>query len=113
MQWVIVLLAILTIFWGLRFTATLNLRATWSANTKSDMKEYRPYRKEGTRTWIGTLPHPKTSHNFSVTVPDQSSGNLKLVLTAVDTNNNESTDSSPVTYRYNLDPFPPVAPRSL
>lgn len=98
MKWVVVLLACTTIFCGYAFGATLNLRATWTANTEADMREYRLYRTDGTRTLIGTILHPNTSHNFSVTVPDQSSGTLRFVLTAVDTNNNESADSSPATY---------------
>jgi len=113
MKWVIVLLAFITIFSGSAFGATLNLRATWTANTETDMRDYRLYRTDGTRTLIGTISHPNTSYNFSVTVPDLSSGTLRFVLTAVDTNNNESLDSSPASYSYNLDTIPPAAPRNL
>ena len=113
MKWVIILLAFITIFPGSAFGATLNLRATWTANTEADMREYRLYRTDGTRTLIGTIAHPNTSHNFSVTVPDQSSGTLRFVLTAVDTNNNESLDGSPASYSYNLDTIPPAAPKNL
>ncbi len=95
------------------FAATLNLKATWTANTEPDMKEYRLYRTDGTRSLIGTIPHPNTSYNFSVTVPDQSAGTLTFVLTAVDTNNNESADSAPASYSYNLDTVPPAAPKNL
>jgi hypothetical protein len=77
------------------------------------MRDYRLYRTDGTRTLIGTIPHPNTSYNFSVTVPDQSSGTLRFVLTAVDTNNNESLDGSPASYSYNLDTIPPAVPRNL
>jgi hypothetical protein len=86
------------------FGATLSLKATWTANTESDMKEYRLYRTDGTRTLVGATPHPNTSYPFAVTVPDGSSGTLKFVLTAVDTNNNESTDSNLATYNYDLRP---------
>ncbi|MCX7635465.1 MAG: hypothetical protein N2Z74_06940 [Syntrophales bacterium] len=95
------------------FAATLNLRATWTANTEPDMKEYRLYRTDGTRTLIGIIPHPNTSYSFSVNVPDQSAGTLTFVLTAVDTNNNESSDSLPASFNYNLDTIPPTAPRNL
>lgn len=98
---------------GSSFAATLNLKATWTANTEPDMKEYRLYRTDGTRTLIGTIPHPNTSYNFSVTVPDQSAGTLTFVLTAVDTNNNESADSAPASYTYNLDTVPPAPPKNL
>ena len=113
MKWVIILLAFITIFSGSAFGATLNLRATWTANTESDMKEYRLYRTDGTRALIGTIPHPTISYNFSITVPDQSSGTLTFVLTAIDTNNNVSLDGSPASYSYNFDTIPPTAPRNL
>lgn len=110
----IVIVILLSLFiCGYSFGATLNLKATWTANTEPDMKEYRLYRTDGTRTLIGTIPHPNTSYNFSVTVPDQSAGTLTFVLTAVDTNNNESADSAPASYTYNLDTVPPAAPKNL
>ncbi len=86
------------------FGATLNLTGTWIANTEPDMKEYRLYRTDGTRTLIGTTPHPNTSYPFAVTVTDGSSGTLLFVLTAVDINNNESVDSTVATYNYDLSP---------
>jgi hypothetical protein len=52
-------------------------------------------------------------NNFSATVPDQSAGTLTYVLTAVDTNNNESPDSAPATYTYNLDTTAPISPKNL
>lgn len=113
MKWIILFVISLIFFCESAIGATLNLRATWTANTEPDMKEYRLYRTDGTRTLIGTIAHPNTSYNFSVTVPDQSSGTLKFVLTAVDTNNNESADSAPATYSYNLDTTPPAAPKAL
>ena len=98
---------------GSTFGASLNWRATWTANTETDMKEYKLYRTDGTRTLIGTVAHPTTSHNFSVTVPDGSTGTLRFVLTAVDTNNNESADSLTASYPYNTDATPPAVPRNL
>lgn len=113
MKWMILVLVIVMIFCGSAFGATLNLRATWTANTESDMKEYKLYRTDGTRTLIGTIPHPTTSYNFSVTVPDNSSGTLTFVLTAIDTNNNESLDSTPASHSYNIDTIPPGSPKNL
>jgi lipopolysaccharide export system protein LptC len=113
MKWMTLILVIVIVFCGSAFGATLNLRATWTANTEQDMKEYRLYRTDGTRTLIGTITHPTTSYNFSVTVADNSSGTLTFVLTAVDTNNNQSSDSTPASYSYNLDTIPPTSPRNL
>jgi len=106
-------LVVVLIFYGSAFGATLNLKAAWTANTEPDMKEYRLYRTDGTRTLIGTITHPNTSYNFSVTVADNSSGTLIFVLTAVDTNNNESLDSVPASYSYNLDTISPISPKNL
>ena len=86
------------------FGATLNLTATWTVNTESDMKEYRLYRTDITRTQIGTAPYPNTSLPFTVTVPDGSAGTLLFVLRAVDTSNNESLDSNSAAYNYDLRP---------
>ena len=113
MKWMAVILVTSLIFCGSAFGATLSLKATWTANTESDMKEYRLYRTDGTRALVGTIPHPTTSYNFSVIVPDQSAGSLTYVLTAIDTNNNESNDSTPATYSYNLDTTPPSSPKNL
>lgn len=94
--------------------ATLNLRATWTANTEPDMKEYRLYRTDGTRTLIGTILHPATSYDFTTSVPDTPvTGTCTFVLTAVDTNNNQSPDSLPASYNYNLDSIPPGRPAGL
>jgi hypothetical protein len=106
-------LVIVMFFCGSAFGATLNLRATWTPNGETDMKEYRLYRTDGTRTLIGTIPHPTTTYNFSVTVPDQSAGTLTFVLQAVDTNNNTSPDSLPASYSYNSDTVPPARPSGL
>ena len=82
--------------------ATLSLTARWTANTDLDMKEYRLYRTDGTRTLVGSTPHPNTSYPFTVTVQDGSVGTLIFVLTAVDTQNYESADSNLASYSYDL-----------
>src|SRR4030042_5320431 len=84
------------------FGATLNLTATWTLNTEPDIREYRLYRTDQTRTLLGTTPHPNSSYPFTVTVPDGSSGTLLFVATAVDTSNYESADSNKASYSYNL-----------
>ncbi len=108
-----VILVATLLFCGPALGATVSLKATWTANTESDMKEYRLYRTDGARTLVGTIPHPTTLYNFSATVPDGSAGTLTFVITAVDLNNNESTDSIPATYPYNLDTIPPASPKNL
>jgi fibronectin type 3 domain-containing protein len=113
MKRIVLVLLIVVAMSGSAFGATLNLRATWTANTESDMKEYKLYRTDGTRTLIGTIAHPTATYNFSVTVPDGSSGTLRFVLTAVDNNNNTSADSTAATYNYNLDSVPPAVPKNL
>ncbi|NWG04108.1 MAG: hypothetical protein HXY44_14740 [Syntrophaceae bacterium] len=113
MKWMVIILLVFMLVCGSAFGATLNLKATWTANTEPDMKEYRLYRTDGTRTLIGTITHPTTSYNFSVTVTDGSSGTLTFVLTAVDTNNNQSADSATASYSYNLDTTPPTSPKNL
>ena len=98
-------LVLVMIFCESAFGATLNLTATWTANSETDMKEYRLYRTDVPRILIGTTPHPNTSYGpFPITVQDGSYGTLTFVLTAVDTQDNESSDSSPVTYNYDLRP---------
>jgi len=84
------------------FGANLNLTATWTLNTEPDIREYRLYRTDGTRTLLGTTPHPNSSYPFTVTVPNGSSGTLLFVVTAVDTMSNQSADSNPASYPYNL-----------
>ena len=95
------------------FAYTLNLKATWTGNTEPDMKEYRLYRTDGTRTLIGTIAHPTTVFNFSQTVADNTSGTMKFVLVAVDTNNNVSLDSTEASYNWNSDIVPPTSPKQF
>ncbi len=84
------------------FGATLKLTASWTLNTEPDIKEYRLYRTDITRTLLGVTPHPNNSYPFTVTIPDGSSGTLTFAITAVDSSNYESADSSPASYPYNL-----------
>ena len=111
MKWMAMVLVSVIIFCGSAFGATLNLKATWTANSELDMKEYKLYRTDGSRSLIGTITHPTTTYNFSVTVPDLSSGTLTFVLTAVDTSNNESLDSTAASYNYDL--AAPTPPKNL
>ena len=111
MRWIAITLLVSMVFCGSAFGATLNLKATWTANTEADMASYKLYRTDGTRTLIGTISHPSTSYNFSVTVVNNSSGTLTFVLTAVDTTGNESADSVAASFPYDL--LAPTAPKSL
>ena len=113
MKRIALILLVIVAFSGSAFGANLNLKAAWTANTETDMKEYKLYRTDGTRSLVGTIAYPTTSYNFSVTVADGSKGTLTFVITAIDTNNNESLDSTLASYPYNLDTTPPVAPRNL
>jgi hypothetical protein len=89
--------------------ATLNLRAAWTANTESDMKEYRLYRTDGGRSLIGVVSHPIASYGFSATVPGHNAGNMTFVVTAVDRENNESPDSNVSI----PDAAPPAPPKNV
>jgi hypothetical protein len=96
------------------FSATLNLKATWTPNTESDMAGYNLYRTDGTRLKLNPalIPHPPVlPYNFSVTVPDNSSGTMTFILTAVDTTGNESLDSATASKIYDL--VPPSKPIGL
>jgi len=105
----IILLAISIIMLAsVAISADLNLRATWTANTEPDMASYRLYRTDGTRSLIGTISHPTTQYDFTITVPDRSEGRLRFVLTAVDTSNNESGDSNEANYPFDF--APPAVP---
>ena len=89
--------------------ATLSLTARWTPNTDPDMAGYNLFRTDGTRVKINStlIPFrtggsPTATYNFSVTVPDQSAGTLTFVLDAVDSSNNQSTDSNLAAYNYDL-----------
>jgi hypothetical protein len=114
MKWIAIVLMLLVVFCEAALGATLNLKATWTANTESDMAGYNLYRTDGTRTKINStlIPHPPSlPYSFSVTVSDGSSGTLTFVLTAVDTDNNESVDSAPASFYYDF--VKPAAPKNL
>ena len=120
MKWMTLVLVAVMFFCGSALGANLSLKATWTPNTESDMAGYNLYRTDGTRTKINvtlipflTSGSPTSLYNFTVTVPDNSAGALTYVLTAVDTNTNESFDSTPASYSYNLDTIPPSSPKNL
>jgi len=114
MKWIALALVLSMVVCEAAWGATLNLKATWTANTESDIAGYNLYRTDGTRTKVNStlIPHPPSlPYSFSVTVPDGSSGTLTFVLTAVDTANNESVDSTPASYSYDF--VSPSAPKNL
>jgi hypothetical protein len=120
MKWVVIATMMFMVICGPALGATLNLKATWTPPTTNadgtpltDLASYKLYRTDGTRTLISTIQAPSSSYNFSVTVADQSAGTLTFVITAVDTNNNESVDSNTASYSYNLNTVPPSAPKNL
>lgn len=90
--------------------AIINLRATWTANIETDLAGYNLYRTDGTRLKINPtlIVIPAVQYDFSVTVPDNSTGTMTFVLTAVDTTGNESPDSLTASRVYDL--VPPVRP---
>ena len=109
----IILLAIsLILMASVSWAASLNLKATWTPNTETDMAGYNLYRTDGTRLKINTIliVHPPTlPYLFVITVPDNSQGTATFVLTAVDTTGNESDDSNTVPFVYDvLKPVKPV-----
>jgi hypothetical protein len=110
MKRIILIVLALILTSTLVFGASLNLRATWNLSPEPDMALYRLYRTDGARSLLGTITHPTATYDFSVTVADGSQGTLTFVLTAIDTNNNESLDSVPVPFAYNLDVIPPLRP---
>lgn len=111
----ILLLAIsLVLLASVAWSASIPLKATWTPNTEADMAGYNLYRTDGTRLKLNPtlITHPPTlPYNFIVTVPDNSSGTMTFVLTAVDAMGNESVDSVVVNKVYDL--IPPVRPIGL
>src|SRR3990172_6332966 len=103
MKLILVVLAILLTV-GMAEAAILNLRATWVSNTETDLAGYNLYRTDGTRLKINPalILIPLVQYNFSVTVPDNSTGTMTFVLTAVDAMGNESLDSNTASRLYDL-----------
>lgn len=93
--------------------AIINLRATWTANIETDLAGYNLYRTDGTRLKINPtlIVIPAVQYDFSVTVPDNSTGTMTFVLTAVDATGNESPDSLAASRVYDL--VPPVRPAGV
>jgi hypothetical protein len=105
------ILAILAIFTTPAFAADLLLKATWTPNTDS-ATGYKLYRVDGTRTLIGTIPGRATAlYNFTLTVPDGSTGTARFVMTAT-TATKESVDSAVALFPFDLTPVP-AAPGNL
>jgi len=107
----IVLMVLAMVFMSsVAFGAILNLKATWTANTETDLAGYNLYRTDGTRLKINPtlIIIPAIQYDFSVTVPDNSTGTMTFVLTAVDQTGNESLDSLTASKVYDL--VPPVRP---
>ena len=108
--WLSVVLIAVMVGVSISYAAVLNLRATWTANTETDLAGYNLYRTDGTRLKLNPviIAIPAVNYNFSVTVPDNSTGTMTFVLTAVDTAGNESLDSLTASRVYDL--VPPVKP---
>ena len=114
MKWIPLVLAVLLIFGGSAFGATLTLKATWTPNNEADMAGYNFYRTDGARTKLNSslIPHPPSlPYLFSITVSDNSTGTATFILTAVDASGNESLDSNSATFSYDF--VAPAAPKAL
>ena len=105
----IILIVLAVVFMStLVFGASINLKATWTPNTETDMKEYRLYRLDPTRVLVGTIPHPTATFDFTTTGPDGEEVLMTFVLTATDQAGNESGDSNVATFPF--DQKAPAAP---
>ena len=111
--WLSAILIAILLGTGISYAAVLNLRATWTANLETDLAGYNLYRTDGTRLKLNPtlIVIPAVLYNFSVTVPDNSTGTMTFVLTAVDTTGNESLDSLTANRTYDL--VPPARPTTL
>lgn len=95
-------------FASVSMAADIALRATWTANSPADAAiGYRLFRVDGVRTQVGAdIPgRTTTSHNFTVTVPDNSTGTLRFVLVAYSPTK-VSADSVAANYPFDLTPAP-------
>ena len=108
--WLSVVLIGVMVGVSIGYAAVLNLRATWTANTETDLAGYNLYRTDGARLKLNPIiiAIPAVNYNFSVTVPDNSTGTMTFVLTAVDTAGNESLDSLTASRTYDI--VPPSRP---
>jgi hypothetical protein len=77
----------------------LNLTASWTA-IQSQHERISALQDRWDKDADWDIPHPTGTYNFSVTVPDQSVITLTFVLAAVDSSNQQSADSTPVSYSY-------------
>lgn len=94
------------------FSADVPVPFIWDRNTESDMKEYKLYRVDGTRTYLATIQHPGSgttvTHTQVINVPDSGEGLMLFVVTALDTSGNESGDSNTASLPF--DKKAPAAP---
>ena len=105
----IILIVLAMVFMSsLVFGASINLKATWTPNTETDMKEYRLYRLDPTRVLVGTIPHPTATFDFTTIGPDGGEVLMTFVLTATDQAGNESGDSNVAIFPF--DQKAPAAP---
>jgi len=110
----IILIMAIVLMASSTFGASISLKAIWTPNTEADMAGYNLYRTDGTRLKLNPalIPHPPVlPYNFIVSVPDNSSGTMTFVLTAVDSIGNESPDSNTASRPYDL--VPPAKPVGL
>ena len=108
MKKMLIVLAMVVLIPSIAFSDSIPLRAVWTANTDAVTIGYKLYRTDGTRTLLGTIPGKNViQYNFNLTVPDNSTGTAKFVLTATSATK-ESGDSVEVSYPFDLSPSPVV-----
>ena len=94
--------------------ADSNVTFAWDANTETDLAGYRLYQSSTPGTYTfgeseAVVTIPAGTETVQITVPD---GTLYFVLTAYDTDGNESGPSNEVTPG-DLDTTPPVNPSGV
>ena len=108
MRKLLIVLAMVVLVPSIAFSASIPLRAIWTANTDTVTTGYKLYRTDGARVLVGTIPGKATiQYNFNLIVPDNSIGTATFVLTAYSTTR-ESGDSVTVSYPFDLSPSPVV-----
>ena len=107
MKKILAVLAMVLMFAGMA-CAESNVTFVWDANTESDLAGYRLYQSQ----MSGSYPDPHVAEipagTETVTINDVPDGTYYWVLTAFDTDENESGYSNEVTA--NLDTLAPGAP---
>lgn len=108
MKRIMLVLAMVLVMASVSMAADLALRATWTANTDTVTTGYKLYRTDGTRALVATIPGKTTAlYNFTLTVPDGTTGTLRFVMTAISATK-ESADSVTALYPFDLTPVPSV-----